>query len=105
MNEQIKIRIQTVRNLTKRLLVATKVYDHRIVLKDVNGMLDYAALYFSDETGMNNEVEELGMKILGLIRQEREKYERGESASPYGAWVHVYPFKMIRQGHMSGLAT
>jgi len=94
MNEQIRIRIQDLRLMVKRLISADKNFVNRRALKDINGLLDYGILFHSSESGMEHEAEDAGFTMIGLIRQQLEKYEDGNSASPYGAWTHAYPFKM-----------
>lgn len=93
MNQEIKARIATVREQIERL---RKHGSYTSVLDRVDDNLKNAELYL-------NSVNEKVLVVLGLIRQDLDSFEAGESVSPYGAWCHSVPFKRIRDGLQGGL--
>jgi len=93
MTDQVKMRMETLREQIGRL---EERGEHNGIFSDLRSGLNDAELYLE-------RVEDRVLVLLGLIRQNLDSYEAGESANPYGAWVHVIPFGRIKKGLQGGL--
>jgi len=92
MNIEARTRIKALRRDADILILERP--DHHGVLRSISRFLSHAFAYFSRDENLTDEEVQSGIGVLVLILKELDDYRAGRYASPYGAWMHAYPFKM-----------